>query len=215
MAIPLDEWVTLLEGEYLNDFVAKGGAAVKLAVAPHPGAVNRTLYRVAEVATPQGFLTVWVNAAETRVQMIQNLFYAAARATDWDTVAERWLRRRFARSGYTVAEEMPLIEAKGLLLHPPSPEQVRQTYEQVRALYAAAYPSAPAPREIQDALEYAASTRMREYVRAWINLWDLHRLYGHVAHLVTETLQVALTEDKDLQASADEKAPLDEIFVDD
>lgn len=110
---------------------------------------------------------------------------------------------------------MRQIEAKGLLLLPPSPDQVRQTYERVRALYAAAYPAASPPADIRDALEYAASTRMREYVRAWINLWDLRRLYGYAAHLVTETLQVALTEDKDLQASADEHAPSDEIFVDD
>lgn len=114
MAIPLGEWVRLMEREYLRDYVARGGAAVKLAVAPHPGAVNRTLYAVAEAATQQGFLTVWVNAAETRVQMIQNLFYAAARITDWDTVAERWLRQRFARSGYTVADETPLIEVEAI-----------------------------------------------------------------------------------------------------
>jgi hypothetical protein len=103
---------------------------------------------------------------------------------------------------------MNLIETKITILHAPSPEQVKQTYTQVKALYQAAYPKAGEPSDIPNALEYAASTRMRQYVRAWVNIWDLRRLYGHdinIQDMVTEGLNVTLTEDTDLQETAEEK----------
>jgi hypothetical protein len=110
----LTEWRALMETEYLQDFIAKGGAAVKIAIAPHAGAVNAVLFSIAEVSTTQGFLTVWINAAETKVQYIQNLFYAVSREMPWDAAAERWLRERFSLSGYTIAEDMSLLELEAI-----------------------------------------------------------------------------------------------------
>jgi hypothetical protein len=110
MMITLPEWRTLVETEYLQDFISQGGASVKIAIAPHAGAVNAVLFAIAEEATTQGFLTVWINAAETKVQLIQNIFYVTSRVMLWDTAADRWLRERFSRSGYVIAEDTPLMD---------------------------------------------------------------------------------------------------------
>lgn len=106
---------------------------------------------------------------------------------------------------------MALIESKTLPLNPPTRAQVDQTYERVRELYGAAYYAdrndkesaeavSPLPPPIENAREYATSTRMRQYVRTWINIWDLRRLYDYAADMVTENLAVSYDEDADLQA---------------
>lgn len=92
---------------------------------------------------------------------------------------------------------MDLIQAGALPLAAPTKKQVAETYERVRQIYAAAY--AWAPPEIAGAVEYAGSTRMRQYVRAWVNLWDLRRLYAYEGQLISETVAVSYEEDPDVE----------------
>lgn len=63
---------------------------------------------------------------------------------------------------------------RALRLAPPSPAVIDQTHATVRALHGQAYGWTPPPAVF--AAERLASTRMREYVRTWINEWDLRRL---------------------------------------
>jgi len=93
---------------------------------------------------------------------------------------------------------MRVIRSKGLELRSPSREQIHATYCKVRELYSAAYDwDAP---EIADAREYSSSTPMRQYVRAWITIWDLRRLYHYEADVVAERPQISYEEDTDLQS---------------
>ena len=49
---------------------------------------------------------------------------------------------------------------------------------------------------------------MRQYVRSWINAWDLRRLYDVQAELVHETFVPSYEEDADLQTTElEEDAP--------
>jgi hypothetical protein len=95
---------------------------------------------------------------------------------------------------------MRAIKSKGIELRPPTRAQVRKITERVAALYAGAYHwTAPVMGEVR---EYAASTGMRQYVRAWINAWDLRRLYDAQAEMVVETVTQSYDEDVDLQSDA-------------
>ncbi len=97
---------------------------------------------------------------------------------------------------------MKAIRGKGLDLRAPSRAQVEAVYEQVRALYAQAYQwRAP---EISRR-EYSSSTGMRQYVRSWINAWDLRRLYDHEADVVAESLAMSYDEDADMQTTPAEQ----------
>jgi hypothetical protein len=69
---------------------------------------------------------------------------------------------------------MRLIERDALMLEPPDESTLRNTYERIRQIHAAAYgwdpPEIPWP-------EAAMRRPMRSYVRRWVNEWDLKRLY--------------------------------------
>lgn len=106
---------------------------------------------------------------------------------------------------------MDLIEAGALPLSAPTKKQVTETYEQVRTIYAAAYQWSPP--DIAGAIEYAGSTRMRQYVRAWVNLWDLRRLYNYEAHLVVDEIKLSYEEDADVERTIPEETA-EEIFAD-
>jgi hypothetical protein len=85
----------------------------------------------------------------------------AKQTTDWDVIASR------AESG------MRLVERSMLLLEPPDDEELERAYGTLKSLHANAFgwqpPDVPG-------LERLGATRMRQYVRAWINEWDLVRL---------------------------------------
>ncbi|MDN5860428.1 MAG: DUF2791 family P-loop domain-containing protein, partial [Pseudonocardia sp.] len=76
-----------------------------------------------------------------------------------------------AAAGAEVA--MQLIERDMVLLDPPEPAELDHAYRSLKALHSQAF-----GWEAPDVagLERLGTTRMRQYVRAWINEWDLVRL---------------------------------------
>ena len=102
---------------------------------------------------------------------------------------------------------MKVIKSKGSELRPPTRAQVGAIQQQVQALYSAAYNWEPTTA-IGEVREFAGSVGMRQYVRAWINAWDLRRLYDVQAETVVETIAPSYEEDVDLQREEpDEDAP--------
>jgi hypothetical protein len=69
---------------------------------------------------------------------------------------------------------MRAIERETLPLTPPDEVELKQAYERLRELHGRAF--GWQPPEVTG-LERLGATRMRQYVRAWINEWDLVRLY--------------------------------------
>jgi len=93
---------------------------------------------------------------------------------------------------------MRIIEREQVQLQPPDREELDRTYRQLKRIHAEAYgwdpPDVPG-------LERLPSNRMRQYVRAWINEWDLRRLDPTYRPEVTVAgLDVDLTTDSDLEA---------------
>lgn len=85
----------------------------------------------------------------------------AKQASQWDAVATK------AEAG------MQLIEREMVLLEPPDPAELDGAYRRIKALHSEAF-GWDAPDVA--GLERLGATRMRQYVRAWINEWDLVRL---------------------------------------
>jgi hypothetical protein len=103
---------------------------------------------------------------------------------------------------------MEAIESGTAPLIAPTKKQVSATYERVREIYGTAYNWSPP--NIEGAIEYAGSTRMRQYVRAWVNLWDLRRLYDYEGQLVAEEVRVSYEEDADLETASPDENPFEE-----
>ena len=69
---------------------------------------------------------------------------------------------------------MRIIDRETHLLTPPDDVELKHAYNRLRELHGRAFGWQP-PDVV--GLERLGATRMRQYVRAWINEWDLVRLY--------------------------------------
>jgi P-loop Domain of unknown function (DUF2791) len=116
MAVAAAEWLDLIEHEYLRGFVTEGGAAVKFAVGDND---ELALLRqgLAELAGRYGLFYVAVDAAATRLHLIQEVFFAIARSLDWEMLAQRFVEALLARHGYRwprPGEAVPMDEVAEL-----------------------------------------------------------------------------------------------------
>ncbi|MDP2719900.1 MAG: DUF2791 family P-loop domain-containing protein [Dehalococcoidia bacterium] len=102
--ISLSEWLTVIEGEYLRDYVRAGGAAVKFAITPDSTVTKCLRDGLAEISGRQGFRFAFIDAATTKVHLVQQVFFAIARQLDWDYLASRFVFNLF-REHYRVPED--------------------------------------------------------------------------------------------------------------
>jgi len=102
----------------------------------------------------------------------------------------------------TLAElGMRVIEREQLRLQAPDRAALDRTYTRLKALHGTAYGWEPPDVE---GLERLPSNRMRQYVRAWINEWDLGRLDPLYQPDTTATVpQADFSEEVELERGAD------------
>jgi hypothetical protein len=98
--IPVERYVSFLDGEYLHGYVDDGGAAVKFVVPSDEESARSFLDRFAVAARTSGYSAVYVDAAETRVHLLEQVFFDVARQIDWDDLATVATRKAVAAVGY-------------------------------------------------------------------------------------------------------------------
>jgi len=119
----------------------------------------------------------------------------AKQQPQWDETAAR------AETG------MRLIEHDMLLLAQPDAAELDRTYSQLKALHSEAF-GWDAPDVA--GLERLGATRMRQYVRAWINEWDLLRLDPtYQPHTAVESIAISYDEQPELDTSDNDPTPVD------
>lgn len=99
MAVILNEWLELIDKEYLRDFIVKGGAAVKFVVADDAGIAALDAGLVGQAAE-QGLVFARVSSADVKLHMMQQVFFAVSRQIDWEADAQRFVEGLFQRQGY-------------------------------------------------------------------------------------------------------------------
>ena len=101
----IQEWLAVLRREYLQDFIKNGGGAVKFVV-PWGTDQHQELWQSLRMASQdEGYAFVAVNAAQTKVQMVDKLFNEVARQIDWDELAHTFLCSTLRDSSYLVPAE--------------------------------------------------------------------------------------------------------------
>lgn len=113
--IPVDEYVAFLDREYLHGYLEGGGAALKFVVPPDEGSATAFIDRFGAAADGAGFAVAKVDAAETRVHLLEQVFFAVARQVNWDGLATVATRAALASAGYPAADG--LIALDGLASH--------------------------------------------------------------------------------------------------
>jgi hypothetical protein len=99
------DWLETLEQEYLRDYVPYGGAAVKFAVVPSASVAKEVTIELQRLAVLGDLQFAFVNSSETRLHMIDQLFFAVARQVDWDGLARQFVRQQLERNGYHMPDE--------------------------------------------------------------------------------------------------------------
>lgn len=96
------------------------------------------------------------------------------------------------------AEKGMRLIGKALPLPTPNRDVVQEIYEKVKFVHGQAYSWSPPP--IGESDEWLTSTRMRQYVRRWINEWDLKRLFPDYDPVIEVTnVEPNYAEDTDLE----------------
>jgi hypothetical protein len=97
--LPIERWLQAIEPEYFAEYLPAGGAAAKFVIAD-----DLTIARLHEaagsLARSHGMLTVPVSAGAVRLHMLQDVFFAVARALPWDELLQRYTEDLFTRNGY-------------------------------------------------------------------------------------------------------------------
>jgi hypothetical protein len=110
VAVAFNEWLQLVDSEYLNDFIVKGGASVKFIVSDEK--VMETLKRQAQrQAEAHGLFFAKIDSVDVKLHLIQNLFFAISRQADWTADVQRFVERLFESNGYqwpSLGQPVPL-----------------------------------------------------------------------------------------------------------
>jgi len=114
-ALGVAEYLDFVEREYLSGYVAHGGAAVKL-LSVGDDAVRENLGSgLARLG--DGFAYAAVDAATTRVHMIDQLFTAIARQLDWVALAASVVRAALDRAAFPVPDDHAGIDLAAIARH--------------------------------------------------------------------------------------------------
>ncbi|MHB9035026.1 MAG: BREX system ATP-binding domain-containing protein [Armatimonadota bacterium] len=86
MESTMTDWLGVVDKYYLSDFIESGGSAFKLVLTHGKQSVPIVLDKIQALAESQGYIYVGVSATETRIDRIDQLFFAVARQIDWNTM---------------------------------------------------------------------------------------------------------------------------------
>lgn len=107
-----EEYVDFLAKEYLGDYLRLGGAAVRFAVVAADEVAERLSAGLAAAAAADGYTYAAVDAATSRVHLIDQLFAAVSRQVDWRRLAADTVRSAYAAIGLPVPSDISLVVAE-------------------------------------------------------------------------------------------------------
>ena len=99
MAISANVWLEVIGREYLDDFIPRGGGAVRFAVA-EGGVLEHAAGRLRDHATTAGLEFIRLDVATTRLHMLHNVVFAITQALPWDRLLRTRLRALVTGAGY-------------------------------------------------------------------------------------------------------------------
>ena len=94
------DWMQVIRTEYLHDFVKNAGAAIKFVISQEPNQHQALWTELEKASHENDYLFVCLDAASTRVHLVDELFYEIARQVDWDSLALDFLFKTLADGKY-------------------------------------------------------------------------------------------------------------------
>lgn len=104
MYITQKEWIDTIRGEYLHDFIKRGGAAVKFVVPMEDIDHNQLLNLLRKTSEEENYHFALVDAVSTKIHMIDKVFHEIARQVDWDELSYGFVKKVFLENGCQLPE---------------------------------------------------------------------------------------------------------------
>jgi BREX system ATP-binding protein BrxC/D len=104
----VEEYLEFLRKEYLADFIRRGGASVKVVVVGGDPVARRFHMGLAAAATAEGYVFAQVDAADVRVHLVDQVFFAVARQVDWHALASSAVRAAYEAAAFPVPDSAVL-----------------------------------------------------------------------------------------------------------
>jgi hypothetical protein len=114
MELQTQNWLEVVDRFYLSDFIMSGGSAFKLLLTRTDEQSVETLRELRQLAEKRGYLYVQVSAAETRVDRIDQVFFAVARQIDWDSLTAVEAGEFLRQHGYNRPEGTSLSDIEAI-----------------------------------------------------------------------------------------------------
>jgi len=109
-------WLRFMEDEYLNSYIRNGGCSVKFAVTFDQQSVQCVREGLLHIGERLGYLVARVSANDTKIHMMDEIFFRAAEQLPWRALSRQVIRTLAAQAGYAwpstlpETDEMPLAE---------------------------------------------------------------------------------------------------------
>jgi hypothetical protein len=97
------QWLSVIEHDYLSEFIRKGGAAVKVAVTSQTQLGSLTPALI-EVGQRDGYVAVMAGGMADRVHLIDKMFHQIAKQIDWQLLARGFMRQVMTQAGYALPD---------------------------------------------------------------------------------------------------------------
>lgn len=105
-----NRWISFIEKEYLADFIRRGGSAIKFAVPTQDVSADKLMERLEPIAVHLGYVVVRINAAETELYKVDELYFRAASQVPWRVLSRSMLERLSLEAGFRWVEGSPLFQ---------------------------------------------------------------------------------------------------------
>jgi hypothetical protein len=99
MGVTAETWLDLIDREYLRQFIGGGGSAVKF-VEADADELDEIQARLVALAEQHELAPCRITASETRLHMIQDIFFAISRSLDWSAIAQAFVQALVTGRGY-------------------------------------------------------------------------------------------------------------------
>jgi len=112
MEATIQDWLDIIGKFYMKEFIPSGGSAFKLLLTGSDEESDAALSRVWELAKSQGFVYAQVRASDTRIDKIDQVFFAVARQMDWGSLMAQDAVNFLRRHDYCLPEGASLNDTR-------------------------------------------------------------------------------------------------------
>lgn len=107
--ISTQDWLQVIEAEYLASFIRDGGSSVKIVVGSDE-CREAFLAAAEERCRDLGYVVVKLDSRDTRFHMPQDIFFGIGNQVDWRDLARRCILRLATERGYETSNLGPEVE---------------------------------------------------------------------------------------------------------